>query len=111
MRYKISYIKKYDNEGTVYTQTLNVKMTRNEFKELNYKIATAKLNAPSWKTNYKLYLDTFKIGVNYTTLTQTRFFAEYYGIIDSYDRTRNERFKLDRNTIVIININENVKIC
>lgn len=104
MRYKISYQKKWNEEGTTYNQTLNVKITRQEFRLLNYHIATTKLNAPSWNTNYKLYLDTFKVGINYTKLTQIKFFAEYFGIIDSHNRTRNERFKQDRNTIVIINL-------
>ena len=36
MRYKISYNKKWNNEGTTYSQTLNVTLTRKEFTDLNY---------------------------------------------------------------------------
>ena len=54
MRYKISYNKKWNNEGTTYSQTLNVTLTRKEFTDLNYYIAVAKLNAPSWNTDYRL---------------------------------------------------------
>lgn len=105
MRYKISYNKKWDNEGTTYTQTLNVTLTRKEFTDLNYHIAIAKLNAPYWHTDYKLYLDTFKKGINYTKLTQIKFFAQYFGITDIHTNIINDkRFKQDRNTIVYINI-------
>lgn len=105
MRYKISYNKKWNNEGTTYSQTLNVTLTRKEFTDLNHNITLAKLNAPSWNTDYKLYLNTFKKGINYTKLTQIKFFAQYFGIIGINTNTINDkRFKQDRNTIVKINI-------
>ena len=105
MRYKISYDKKWNNEGTTYSQTLNVTLTRKEFTDLNHNITLAKLNAPSWNTYYKLYLDTFKKGINYTKLTQIKFFAQYFGIISINTNIVNDkRFKQDRNTIVKINI-------
>ena len=105
MRYKISYNKKWNNEGTTYSQTLNVTLTRKEFTDLNDYIALAKLNAPSWNTDYKLYLDTFKKGINYTKLTQIKFFAQYFGIISINTNIVNDkRFKQNRNTIVKINI-------
>lgn len=105
MRYKISYNKKWNNEGTTYSQTLNVTLTRKEFTDLNHNITLAKLNAPSWNTDYKLYLDTFKKVINYTKLTQIKFFAQYFGITDIHTNIVNDkRFKQDRNTIVKINI-------
>lgn len=105
MHYKISYNKKWNNEGTTYSQTLNVTLTRKEFTELNHNITLAKLNAPSWNTDYKLYLNTFKKGINYTKLTQIKFFAQYFGIISINTNIVNDkRFKQDRNTIVKINI-------
>ena len=105
MRYKISYNKKWNNEGTSYSQTLNVTLTRKEFTDLNHNITLAKLNAPSWNTDYKLYLNTFKKGINYAKLTQIKFFAQYFGIISINTNIINDkRFKQDRNTIVKINI-------
>lgn len=105
MRYKISYNKKWNNEGTSYSQTLNVTLTRKEFTDLNHNITLAKLNAPSWNTDYKLYLNTFKKGINYTKLTQIKFFVQYFGIITINTNIINDkRFKQDRNTIVKINI-------
>lgn len=105
MRYKISYNKKWNNEGTTYSQTLNVTLTRKEFTDLNHNITLAKLNAPSWNTDYKLYLNTFKKDINYTKLTQIKFFAQYFGIISINTNIVNDkRFKQDRNTIVKINI-------
>lgn len=105
MRYKISYNKKWNNEGTTYSQTLNVTLTRKEFTDLNDYIAVAKLNTPSWNTDYKLYLNTFNEGINYTKLTQIKFFAQYFGIISINTNIVNDkRFKQDRNTIVKINI-------
>lgn len=98
MNYKISYQSKWNNEGTHYSQTINVKLNREEFRKLNYDIATAKLNAPSYH-DYKMYLDTFKRGINYTKLTQCKFFATHFNIINN-----DKRYKTDRNTIVIIDI-------
>ena len=55
--------------------------------------------------DYKLYLDTFKKGINYTKLTQIKFFAQYFGIISINTNIVNDkRFKQNRNTIVKINI-------
>ena len=105
MCYKISYNKKWNNEGTTYSQTLNVTLTQKEFTDLNHNITLAKLNAPSWNTDYKLYLNTFKKGINYTKLTQIKFFAQYFGIISINTNIVNDkRFKQNRNTIVKINI-------
>lgn len=98
MTYKISYQSKWNNEGTHYSQTINVRLSKEEFKLFNDNIILSKLNAPSYH-DYKLYLNTFKKGVNYTKLTQAMYFAEYFNIINN-----DKRYKTDRNTIVVLNI-------
>ena len=100
MEYRLSYQSKWNDEGTHYNQTINAKLDREDFELLNECIACSKQNAPSYH-DYKLYLHTFKEGVNYTNLTQAKYFAEYFFIINN-----DMRYKTNRNTIVIINIVE-----
>ena len=45
MRYKISYNKKWNNEGTTYSQTLNVTLTRKEFTDKQNRNTIVKINS------------------------------------------------------------------
>lgn len=98
MKYKISYLQKFNEEGTSYNQTIKINLSREEFRGLNRFLAVKQLNMPSYAYE-KLYLDTLKRGINYPTLTTTKYFITYFhNILDD------KRFKTDRNTIIIINI-------
>lgn len=97
MDYKISYNTVFALDGTVYRQTINASMGREEFRGLNRFIAVTKLDALPG-SGAKLYLDTFKKGTNHATLSQSSHFARHFGLLSD------KRYKTDRNTIIRINI-------
>lgn len=92
---RISYQKRYGNNGTVFRQM--VKITRRELNLINFAIA---LEIENNYKNYKdyswdynsatLYLELLTEEVNYTNLTTNRFIAKLLN---------NKRLKTDRNTI------------
>lgn len=90
MEYKISYRQTFGQDGTHYDQKIRVAMTLCEFVKLNERINTHKrADANKW-----FHLNNVHLGANSTTLTTSRFVAEFIGA------QCDTRFKADRNTIV-----------
>lgn len=93
--YKISYGKRFDDEGTCYRQMINVKMTEQDLSYFNALVRKGKNE--SGDRNFSMYAEELKKGDNYVHLTTARYFAYMAEIVGD------KRYK-DKNTIIRVNI-------
>lgn len=91
MKYKISYLQDFDNEGYVYKQRINCEMTAVEFERVNKALNEA------LRDGFRYARQVF-MGKNYTNATTSAIFCCYFGI------NKDERLLCGRNNIINIKI-------
>ena len=96
----VNYKKDWNGDGTCFTQTVTIPVTKTELDEMNKKICSiiSKIKRKKTITTEELtkyaYLKECNEGKNYTTFTTFRF------IYDHFKLSEYNRVKTDRNTIV-----------
>lgn len=96
----VNYQKDWNTDGTCFTQTVNIPVTKTELDEMNEKIRSilSKIKRKKSITIEEFrtyaYLKECNEGKNYTSITTFRFIYDYFKLSE-YNRV-----KTDRNTIV-----------
>ena len=99
-RITVNYKKDWNGDGTCFTQTVNIPVSKTELDEMNKKIRSiiSKIERKKTITTDELtkyaYLKECNEGKNYTTFTTFRF------IYDHFKLSTYPRIHTDRNTIV-----------
>lgn len=88
MEIKISYPRKWNEEGVFYRQYVKVALTSKELDDVNDHIKSI---IPAYRYEEKRH--KFHAGINFSNITPTILFAGFFKFL--FDR----RFKQDRNTI------------
>ena len=104
MEYKVSYRGDWDDNGTYYDQTINMRLSKSEFDGLNRSIAKERMDSSvkvirsGYDMDILSYLRPLSVNRNYTTHTTRDFVLNYFNLIGK------DRRILCRNTIIFINI-------
>jgi hypothetical protein len=101
VKYKISYKKRWGEDGTCYRQMINVRMTERDLDYFNGLVCQGKAHGGE---RFKMYAQELKVGLNYCTNTITEYFAYMTNIL-SDSRYKN----LGINTIIKVTLLKTVK--
>lgn len=94
--YKISYGKRFSEEGTCYRQMISAEMSNTDLSYFNALVRKGK--AESGNERFKLYAQELQEGDNFTHLTTAEYFAYMTNIIND------KRFKGYKNTLIRIKL-------
>lgn len=89
--YTVNYCKHYDENGTVYNQTIKLKTTKEQLERFNKNV-----------NNYGMYYFPLKVGNNFLTLSMLRLVTEFFNLNTSV--LVSNPIMLNRNTVLEVTI-------
>lgn len=101
MKYKISYQRDWNCDGTVYLQTIRLEVSKKELVNLNKRIAKKKQgHAPMCLFHVMWWSNVTPITEGKTYMTISQFVL----LVDLLKLYNDKRLKLDRNTILNLKV-------